>query len=138
MGDDGDGCVCVLDHRMGNVDDVRTHGTAPNTAADDHQICRGGRIQHLLRGRADDGLLDDVHRRELLPPWTQQVTECLRPSSFHVQLDARIEGRRVAEAKRQAAPQPCTLTDLMARRLTGENTISWRHLTPRDENPTPG
>lgn len=30
------------------------------------------------------------------------------------------------------------MTELMARRLTGENTISWRNPTPLDESPTPG
>ncbi|MFF8595896.1 IS5/IS1182 family transposase, partial [Streptomyces sp. NPDC015220] len=30
------------------------------------------------------------------------------------------------------------MTDLMARRLTGENTISWRVPTSQDQAPIPG
>jgi len=30
------------------------------------------------------------------------------------------------------------MTDLMARRLTGEATISWRDPTPQDQTPIPG
>jgi hypothetical protein len=50
----------------------------------------------------------------------------------------RLAGDQETLPARSEAVIHLAMTDLMARRLTGESTISWRDPTPRDQTPIPG
>jgi transposase len=101
----------------------------------------GGYRQHLVEHAAQLGIdMEIVQRttgtRGLTPlPKRWTVERTYGWLMFHRRLARHYETTLPA---RSQAMIHLTMTDLMARRLTGEATISWRDPTPRDQTLIPG
>ncbi|MFD7409864.1 hypothetical protein ACFV7R_46495, partial [Streptomyces sp. NPDC059866] len=91
----------------------------------------------LLRQDRNPGIRDSTKRgaaqfTPLLKRWTVERTYGWL--MFHRRLARDYE---TLPARSEAMTQ-LAMTDLMARRLTGEATLSWRDPTPRDKTLIPG
>lgn len=100
MGDDGDGCGAVVDHRVGDGSDMGTQARPAAATADDYEIRVGGGLRQQLGGCADGCQLDDCHRRVLSLPRRQRVPEAAGDVRCHVPLGC-FERERVVDDRRE-------------------------------------
>ncbi|KOY55283.1 transposase [Streptomyces sp. XY332] len=127
------------------VQDSAAGQTLLNQAAADHPDLRkvwvdGGYRQHLVEHAATLGIDMEITARK---PGTRGFTPI--PKRWAVErtygwlmLHRRLARDYETHPHRSEAMIHLAMTDLMARRLTGENTISWRDPTPADQSRIPG
>lgn len=100
----------------------------------------GGYRQHLVEHAATLGIDMEITARK---PGTRGFTPTPKRWAVERTYGWLMLHRRLARDyetlhTRSEAVIHIAMTDLIARRLTGENTISWRNPTPQTKQPIPG
>ncbi|MFE6974317.1 IS5 family transposase [Streptomyces sp. NPDC057682] len=127
------------------VQDSAAGQTLLNQVAADHPGLRkvwadGGYRQHLVEHAAALGIDMEITARK---PGTRGFTPipkrwAVERTYGRLMLHRRLARDYETHPHRSEAMIHLAMTDLMARRLTGENTISWRDPTPAHQSRIPG